>query len=356
MDQLTQLAPIDPRPAVGQSAPKALSRRAKAAIIVQFLLAEGADVPLTALPDDMQADLTAQLGQMRYVDRATLHSVVTEFADELDSVGLSFPGGIEGALNALDGKLSPHTARRLRKEAGVRQLGDPWARIAALPPDRLEAMVVAEGIEIAAVMLSKIHVAKAAEVLGRIPGETARRITYAMSMTTQVTPDAVDRIGLSLASQLDAEPPRAFNATPNQRLGAILNYSDTQPRESLLQSLEEQDSTFAKAVRREIFTFANVPNRLKPIDVPKITRDVDHKVLITAFVSAETLGPDEQDAAEFMLRNMSKRMADMLRDDMQTLDTVRPKDGEAAMSVIVKAIRDMADAGEITLRPVEDIT
>ncbi len=336
------------------SATAGLSRRAKAAIIVQFLLAEGADVPLSSLPDDMQAELTAQLGKMRYVDRGTLHSVVAEFADELDSVGLAFPGGIEGALNALDGKISPHTARRLRKEAGVRQLGDPWKRIGDLPVDRLESMVQAEGIEIAAVMLSKINVAKAAEVLGRIPGETARRITYAMSMTTRVTPDAVDRIGLSLASQLDAEPPRAFDAAPNQRLGAILNYSEAQTRESLLQSLEEQDSAFAEAVRKEIFTFANVPERLKPVDVPKITRDVAQDRLITAFAAAEAMGGGEGEGAEFMLRNMSKRMADNLREEMQTKGEVRPKDGEAAMSAIVNAIRDMAESGEINLKPIDD--
>lgn len=141
MTQMTTLArsSAGTPPAVPQ-----LSRRAKAAIVVQFILKEGANVPLTALPEDLQLQLTQLLGEMRYIDRATMHAVISEFSDELDSIGLSFPGNIAGALSALDGKISAKTAARLRKEAGVRQIGDPWQRLAALPVERLQAFVTSD--------------------------------------------------------------------------------------------------------------------------------------------------------------------------------------------------------------------
>ena len=56
---------------------------------MQFLLNEESDVPLASLPDDLQEELTMLLGNMRYIDRETLNQVVTEFSDELESVGLS---------------------------------------------------------------------------------------------------------------------------------------------------------------------------------------------------------------------------------------------------------------------------
>ncbi|MEM6890607.1 MAG: flagellar motor switch protein FliG, partial [Pseudomonadota bacterium] len=90
-----------------------ISRKAKAAIVVRLLLNEGADIPLEELPEELQVELTQQMGAMRLIDRDTLASVVSEFAEELDSVGLSFPGGIAGALDALDGRISKHTAARL---------------------------------------------------------------------------------------------------------------------------------------------------------------------------------------------------------------------------------------------------
>lgn len=329
------------------SGPAGLSRKAKAAIIVQFLLNEDSDVPLSALPEEQQTELTLLLGNMRYVDRETLNAVVAEFSDALESVGLSFPGDIAGALSALDGKISARTATRLRKEAGVRQIGDPWARINALDVDRLETMVLSESTQIAAVMMSRIDVAKAAQVLARLPGDRARRISYAVSMTSAVTPEAVDTIGLSLAAQLDAEPPRAFKSGPDERLGAILNYANSATRDDLLSSLEEQDAEFAEAVRKAIFTFANIPQRLSALDVPKITRDVPTDVLAMAIAAAES--EEDRRAADFILENLSKRMAGTIREEAEAKGTVKPKVGEKAMNAIVSAIRDLVNVGEIEL-------
>lgn len=326
-----------------------LSRKAKAAIIVQFLLNEGADVPLSTLPEEYQAELTMLMGNMRYVDRETLNSVVGEFSDELESVGLSFPGDMAGALTALDGKISHRTAMRLRKEAGVRQTGDPWQRINALDVERLQQLVLSESTEIAAVMMSKIDVGKAAQVLAKLPGDKARRISYAVSMTTGVTPDAVDRIGLSLAAQIDAEPPRAFKTRPDERLGAILNYSNATVRDDLLQNLEQEDATFAEAVRKAIFTFANIPDRLNAIDVPKITRDVQPDLLATAVAAAADGSEDDRRATDFLLSNMSKRMAESIREEAGAMGSVKPKLGEKAMNAVVAAIRDLVNVGEIEL-------
>lgn len=324
-----------------------LSRKAKAAIIVQFLLNEGSDVPLSSLPDDLQEELTFLLGNMRYIDRETLNQVVNEFADELEAVGLSFPGDMAGALTALDGRINPRTASRLRKESGVRQTGDPWDRINALPPERLEELVMSESTEVAAVMMSKIDVGKAAQVLAKLPGDKARRISYAVSMTTGVTPDAVDRIGLALAAQIDAEPEKAFAKRPDERLGAILNYSNAAVRDELLQQLEEEDEEFANAVRKAIFTFANIPERLNAIDVPKITRDVPPDVLATAIAGATS--EEDSKSAEFLLANMSKRMAESIREEAGGKGTVKPKVGEKAMGAVVSAIRDLVSVGEIEL-------
>ncbi|WP_188790443.1 flagellar motor switch protein FliG [Salipiger pallidus] len=344
MSNFTSLAAL-PAPSAGGRPP--LTRRAKAAIIVQFLLNEGADVPLSSLPDELQAELTQQLGRMRYVDRDTLNAVVQEFTDQLESVGMSFPGDMAGALSALDGKINTRTAMRLRKEAGVRETGNPWERISKLDEQRIEELVLGESTEVAAVMMSMIETSKAAKVLGRLPGDRARRISYAISMTAGVSPEAVDRIGLSLAAALDAEPPKAFDKKPDQRVGAILNYAASAKRDEVLEGLEETDKDFAEAVRKAIFTFANIPDRLKAQDVPKLARDCPQEVLTAAVAAASSEG--DAKAVEFMLENMSKRMAGALREEAAGM-SVGAKKGEQAMSQVVSVIRDLINAGEIELR------
>lgn len=345
MVPMGQIAPPLAHPSGGVS--HTLSRRAKAAIVVRLLLNEGADIPLEELPEDLQASLTQQMGSMRLVDRDTLAAVIQEFASEVNRIGLSFPGGMAGALNALDGKISRQTAERLRKEAGVRQLGDPWKRLTELGSDSLLPVLQHESIEVAAVMLSKLPVSLAANLLGRLPGPQARRITYAVSLTGGVTPDAVDRIGMSLASQLDSKPATAFDAGPVERVGAILNSSTTLTRDDVLTGLDETDQGFADAVRKAIFTFANIPARIAPRDLPRVVREVDQDQLVKALAGAEAAGYSASHT--FILENMSGRMADQLREDIEEIGKVKPADAEAAMSDIITVIRAMEERGDLML-------
>jgi flagellar motor switch protein FliG len=272
--------------------------------------------------------------------------VVEEFVGELEAIGLSFPGGIEGALGILDGHISPATAARLRKEAGIAARGDPWERIGGLSSERLAQVLEQESVEVGAVILSKLNVRTAAEALGLLPGERARRLSYAISKTGKVDPDTVRRIGLSLAAQLDAEPVGAFPDGPVQRIGAILNSSRAATREEVLAGLDEADADFAAEVRRAIFTFANVPERISARDIPRIVKEIEQPVLVTALAYAAG-DPDMAKARDYVLDNMSKRMADTLREEIAAAGTVKESAGEEAMGVIVGQIRAMIDAGEI---------
>ncbi|MCP5036860.1 MAG: flagellar motor switch protein FliG [Rhodobacteraceae bacterium] len=323
-----------------------LSKRKKAAVIVRLLLSEGVEVNLASLPDDIQEELTVQMSQMRFVNRATLRCVVNEFVSEIEDIGLSFPSGLEGALSVLNGSISEAIATRIRRQGGVKLTGNPWDTIAGLDAARLLPVLEEESTEIAAVLLSKLKVSKAAELLGNLPGKKARQIAYALSLTGSISPEIVEKVGRSLAEQLDAQPASAFADGPVERVGAILNFSPAATRDEVLQGLDEDDATFASEVRKAIFTFANIPSRIDPRDVPKITRDIDQAQLITALATATD---DLADVVEFILGAMSKRMAEQLREEMENLGNVKAAEGEAAMNAVIGSIRDLEASGEILL-------
>ncbi len=322
--------------------------REKAAIIVRLLLAEGTPLKITALPEDMQAALAQQMGTMRRVDRDTLQSVVRDFLMELDEVGLSFPGGIEGALTIMDGHMSSSAASRLRRMNGGNSTVDPWERLTAVSVDTLAEALQDESIEVAAVALSKLPVQKAAELLGKFPGQRARVVAYAVSQTGNIDPDTVRRIGMSLAAQIDSQPIKAFDVGPGERVGAILNIAAALTRDDVLKGLQETDADFAEIVRKSIFTFEHIKAKLAPRDVPKVVRIVDQPVLVTALAYAQS-NPDHQASAEHILENLSQRMAQSLREEVAGRNKVKEKDGEEAMSQIVMAIRQLEGAGEVVL-------
>lgn len=352
--------PSDARPPAFATAPNgrriaALTGREKAAILVRLLLLEGAELNLATLPEIMQADLTEQMGRMRLVDRDTLMAVVGEFIETLEQVGLSFPVGLDGALRALGGSLSPGAANRLRQLARASGHADPWDRIAAAEPEALITLLAPESTEVVAVVLSRLPVARAADLLGRMPGERARRVAYAISQTEGIGAGTVTRIGAALAGELDRKPPPAFATPPSTRVGAILNSATADLRENLLQGLEAADAEFANGVRKAIFTFGHLHSRIAVLQVPRLLRELDQQDLITALAAAlPQTGTDVATSAEFLLASMSQRMAATLREEIEGRARVKPKEAEAAMQAIVATVRELVDAGEIALISVDD--
>lgn len=350
---MTAIAKPEPaRSDLARPVPRAMSGREKAAIIVRLLLTEGSPLPLKSLPDDLQTALTEQMGAMRSVDRSTLRAVVEEFVTRLDSVGLSFPGGLERALDLLESHISPSAATRIRSQRASNANADPWERIAALGTDRLLAVLNEESTEIGAVLLSKLAVAQAAELLGKLPGDRARRLAYGVGKTGHVQPETVRQIGQSLIGQLSAAPARAFAAEPEERVGAILNIAPALTRDEVLAGLGEEDADFADKVRRAIFTFADIATRIEGRDIPKVTRGIDQAQLITALAAATSEG--DAASAEFILANLSQRMAATLREEMAGRGAVKPKDADAAQTALVAAIRELQASGEITLKSEEE--
>lgn len=323
-------------------------------MIVQMLISDGGAIPLAELPEALQELLAGELGAIRLVDRDTVSAVAEEFVSALEAVGLSAPGTRDGAISALAGHLSPSLAEKLRAQMDSVRNGDHWPLIVDLPVERIVEIMQAESVQVCAVVLSKLPVAKAAEVLGKTPGDRARRITFAMSQTGKIAPDAVRRIGAALAQEYGAALPRAFEKAPVQRLGAILNSTATDTREDVLEGLETADPDFAGDVRRAIFTFKDIAPRVKPTDIPNCLRSVDNDVMTTALAAALAGEQALVDSAEFILSSLSQRMAGQLREDATERGRVKKDDAETAMAAVTTAIRELVESGMITLRDSEE--
>lgn len=324
-------------------------------MVLQMLLTDGKKLSLTSLPEEVQLNLTRELANLRLIDRDTLYAVATEFANDLERIGLASSGGMESTLRALADQISPDAAARLKSEANARGgPQDPWSQIVTMECKELVPIMEQESTEVAAVVLSKLPVAKAAELLGLLPGENARRITFAVSQTGAVKPEAVKRIGTALAAAHCARPVPAFANPPVQRVGAILNSSLAATRDAVLEGLGSDDPAFAEEVRKAIFTFPDIPERVEKMDIPKVIRAVDNDILVTALTFALAAGGPDAESGECILANMSQRMADSLREEIGERGRVRKVDGESAMGQVVSAIRSAVDSGEITLIVAED--
>lgn len=330
----------------------ALAGPQKAAIIIQMVLSEGGSLPLSSLSQRSQTRLMQDFVELGRVDRATLSVVVADLERDLASVGLSFPRSVSDALSTLEAHLNPELVSDLRGQLGLTATPSPWGKITTMPNDKLLALIPDEDPTVAAIILSKLDAEKASEILDGMTPEIAGQVSLAMQNTGTIRPDMLARIGTMLVDGIPVEAPKAFVEAPALRLANLLNAASPDRRDAVLASLSESDATFAEEVRGSIFTFADITTRIAAVDISKVTRDISQEDLVQALCYA---AEPEPEAAEFILSNLSQRMADALREEITELGSVDKKPGEAAMGKLTSAIRRLVDAGEITLiKPVSD--
>ncbi len=328
-----------------------LSQRQKAAVIVRLLLDDDQAEGLDRLNAEAQTLLAEEMAGMEVIDRPTRDAVIAEFCDRLEQVGLTFPGDLDGTLAIFGERISAGSSDRARRNAAMSGRGDPWAQIAALPAEQLCRIAAGESVELIALMLSKLPVAPASEVFASLSRDRAHSVAQAMALTGEVTPDALRRVGLVLLRAVEDLPRPAIPTPAADRMGAILNFATSDLRDDVLVELDQRDADFAEGVRKAIFIFAHIPARIEPRDIARLVREVDQAALVRALAAP---APEDAAAAEFILSNLSQRMADNLREERDGAPKLRAKEIEDAKSEVVAAVRRLEERSEITLKLPED--
>ncbi len=324
-----------------------LSRDQKAAIIVRLMSGGPDNLPIDKLEAGAMTRLVRAMASLRFVDEATTLAVVQEFLSEFDSMALYFKSGLAGAMTMLDKYLSPEVRTRLAGTVDPTAPRDPWLFVSALEADVLRKILVQETPQVCAIALSKIPASLAAQILSSMDPEQANAAAFAALKAERIDQETITYIGNAIeASAAKFADKGALAGTPVDRVGAILNFAPGTAREDLLKSLETANADLAEQVRRVMFTFADIPDRVEIKDVPKLVRAVDNDTLVTALAGAMI---SEKDAADFILANMSKRLSEQLSDEVKELGDVKPKDADAAMSAVIQGIRQLEATGELTL-------
>ena len=324
-----------------------LRRDEKAAIIVRLLLGGMTDLPLAGLEAGNLAQLVRATAGLSYIDEKTTLDVIDEFLAELNSLGIYFRPGIEHAMTALEDHISDEVNTLLASNKPKNAPEDPWISVGKQEPEKLAEILANETPPVCAVVLSKITPVKAAEILAMMDPELAGATTLAASRAGHITQNTVADIGQAIATALaGSKESGAFSGDPLERVGAILNFTPGSARQNLLNGLESVDAGLAENIRKVMFTFADIPDRVAVADVTKIVRAVDGKVINTALAGgAET----EKRSVEFILGNLSKRLADQISEEVAELGDVKVKDADSAMSAVVQVIRDLESSKAITL-------
>lgn len=347
---MTALTSIDPTQAQPlPSASSTLSRAQKAAMIVQILSQYDTRISLGGLDASLQLKLADLVQQNGVIRKDTVQSVVHEFVNELEAIGLAAPNTTPAALDLLDGMLTPKVVAKLRLENGKKNLGDPWSMVTSQSDATLTRLIMNESVEAAAVLMHKLSNKRAAHLLETIEGDRARLIVLAMLELDGLSITAAHRIGLCLAEHIYEGPKSAITKPMHKRLGDILSQAEDHTRDSILSNIASVDEHLAVKVQNNIFTFQEIPHRVAVQDVNTICTTLPMELIVDAFKSANESGL--RHVVTFMFEHMSTRLSDKIKEYLKYAPTASAQSQQNALSAFVQAIQDMDKSQAITLLP-----
>lgn len=197
--------------------------------------------------------------------------------------------------------------------------------------------------QIQAIVLSYLESDQAAEVLGVLDEKVRLDVIMRVASLESIQPQALQELNDILEKQFSGNASTKTSKIGGVKCAAdIMNFIDTTIEADLMDSIKEVDSELGTEIEDLMFVFDN----LKDVDdkgIQTLLREVSSDVLIIALKGAD---PELQ---EKIFKNMSKRAAELLRDDLEAKGPVKVSEVETAQKEILTIARRLSESGEIAL-------
>lgn len=323
-----------------------LSSIQKAAVILTAIGPEMAADFLKELDENMLTRTALAISQLDKVPEETLDAVIAEF---LLSIGTDdeVQGGFATARRLLSQVLDEQAIEKIMYDVEGGDARAAWKKLNECTNAQLSAFIGAEHPQTAAVILSEIRPDKAAGVIERLDSEFAQQAVFRLSRVPSLDSDVAEMVEQVITRDfLSAIQKTKRSRKPAEVIAGLMNNLTSETREKFLEQLQDQKPTLAQEVIRTMFTFTDIRSRVEPRDVSVLVKELDEPMLLQALKFGAQTG---NASTEFILGNMSKRLAERLREDVESMPDLSPRDGEAAQQDLVREIQELAKRGTISL-------
>ncbi|CAM3104792.1 MULTISPECIES: flagellar motor switch protein FliG [Pseudomonas] len=320
-----------------------LSKVEKAAVLLLSLgETDAAQVLRHMGPKEVQK-VGVAMAQMRNVHREQVEEVMSEFVDivgDQTSLGVGSDGYIRKMLTqALGEDKANGLIDRILLGGNTSGLDSlKW-----MEPRAVADVIRFEHPQIQAIVVAYLDADQAGEVLGHFDHKVRLDIILRVSSLNTVQPAALKELNQILEKQFSGNANTSRTTLGGiKRAADIMNFLDSSIEGALMDSIREVDEDLSVQIEDLMFVF----NNLSDVDdrgIQALLREVSSDVLVLALK-----GSDEA-IKEKIFKNMSKRAAELLRDDLEAKGPVRVSDVETAQKEILTIARRMAEAGEIVL-------
>lgn len=220
---------------------------------------------------------------------------------------------------------------------------EPIAQIISDVPEKiLNAFITAEHPQTVAFLLTRMSPDQAAIVLQKLSEDAQTDILVRIANLNNVKADVVDEVREVLRSQLQASSSTEEEVIGTKSAADILNFVDRNNEERILTEIEEMYPDLAEQIRNLMFTFEDC-KRIDDRSIQVVLKEVPRDQLVLALKTAS------EQLRDLLMRNVSKRAAEMILDDLSSLGPVKIKEVEKAQQGIVDIVRRLEAEGKISV-------
>jgi len=322
--------------------PTNLSGARKAAILSLILGEEQAAKVFRHLREDEVEKITREVAALGAVSTELGEKVLEEFHNLSTAAGLSARGGVEVARSMLQKSLDPLNAPRVIDR--LLKSFESTAGFNALEkadPQQLSKFIQGEHPQTIALILAHLNATNAARLITLLPDELRPDVLTRMANLDEISPEVIRSISSVIDLRLKTlGGPQRESYGGVRAVAELFNRLDRGVSQPVLEAIEHQAPELAVAIRNLMFVFDDLAT-VEDNGLREIIQRADKKVLTIALK-----GATEEIRSRFF-QNMSKRAADMLKEEMDVLGAIRLREVEKAQQDVVAIARKLEEEGLI---------
>ncbi|MFC5712149.1 flagellar motor switch protein FliG [Thalassorhabdus alkalitolerans] len=320
-----------------------LTGKQKAAIL---LISLGPDVSAQVykqLTEEEIEKVTLEIANVRKVESEIKATVLEEFHQIVMAQDYISQGGIGYAKSVLEKALGENEAmeviERLTSTLQVR----PFDFARKADPSQILNFIQNEHPQTIALILSYLESVQAGQILSELPEELQADVAKRIALMDSTSPEIVNEVESILEKKLSATVVQDYTEAGGvESVVEVLNSVDRSTERTILESLEIQDPELADEIKKRMFVFEDIVT-LDNRSIQRVIREVENDDLQLALKVAS------DEVKDIIFNNMSQRMSETFKEEMEFMGPVRLRDVEEAQSRIVGSVRTLEEAGEIVI-------
>ena len=315
----------------------------KAAVLLITLGPEKAANIFKHLKEEEIEQLTLEIANTRSVSPSQKEEVLNEFYEVCLAQQYIAEGGIGYAKDLLQKALGEEKAKDVLGKLTASLQVRPFEFIRKTDASQILNFIQDEHPQTIALILSYLSPNQAAGIVGSLPPDKQTDVAKRIATMDRTSPDVIKEVEDILEQKLASLVSQDYTLVGGvDSVVAILNTVDRGTEKHIMENLEIEEPELADEIRKKMFVFEDIL-MLDDRSIQRVLRDVENNELAVALKNAN------EDVRNAIFSNLSTRLADMIREDMEYMGPVRVKDVEEAQQKIVNIIRKLEDSAEIVI-------